>query len=358
MNRLQRLLTTIGVLGVATVCSAAHFDYDTTDINASILIREASLLSRHWEANDEIGLFTPGGLCAGGVVVTDFPVGLPAWKDDALTEVVDGFVDGEHIRFTGWDASEQREFPLGEFLPVEGDTVWREDGLMVCELAETGRHFVPQPTFNRHRILCTSAGLHTDAELRSLDDFDEIGLFTPDNRLAGMMIWDAAAHQALGYAFADDTSTHDRVEGFRAGDSIRYMFWLRASAQELEPNRIRITRGDSSYTLHGSSTVELEFSNWAVDFDPTFPTDFVVEGPYPNPFNGRGSISVYLPHEGEIGFTVVDLMGRLVVPERRAHYSGGAHQLSVDFSFLSAGTYLCRINTAKDHRDLRFVLVK
>jgi len=358
MNRLLRFLTVIGIISLASPVFAFHFDYDTTDNNASILIRNATLISRHWGENDEIGLFTPTGLCAGGIVVTEFPVGLPAWGDDAFTDSIDGFRSGEQIRFVGWDASEQQEFQIGVLLPVEGDTVWRSDELMVCELAESGVHFRPSPTFFRHRILCTSARISMDDESVPLEDFDQIGILTPNGVVAGMMVWDATIGQAVGYAFTDDAATNDRVEGFRAGESFRFLFYRNASRVELEPNRIRFTRGDTTFVASGASSVELEHFSSDVGAERTLPLEFAVEGPYPNPFNGRGQISLYLPQETDVHISVVDIEGRLVMEAKSRRYSRGEHRVSVDFSNLSAGNYLCRVSGGGESRDLRFVLIK
>ena len=53
---------------------------------------------------DEIGIFTPAGLCVGGAVYEgEFPICLAAWKDDWSTEAIDGYTPGEYMGYKLWD---------------------------------------------------------------------------------------------------------------------------------------------------------------------------------------------------------------------------------------------------------------
>jgi hypothetical protein len=86
--------------------SAPHFTFTPTDESYSIVVSAATLDGVPLEAGDEIGIFTPAGLCVGASVWTgNVPLAMTAWKDDAQTSITDGYKDGEAISFRVWDAS-------------------------------------------------------------------------------------------------------------------------------------------------------------------------------------------------------------------------------------------------------------
>ncbi len=66
------------------------------------------------EFGDEIGIFTPAGLCVGAAVWTGIEseaLGLTAWKDDNQSPEIDGYQDGETMSFRFWDTSANAEYP-------------------------------------------------------------------------------------------------------------------------------------------------------------------------------------------------------------------------------------------------------
>ncbi len=63
-------------------------------------------------AGDEVGVFTPGGVCAGAGVwdgVNDLALAL--FADDEFTDEVDGFVAGDAISFRLWASADDTEYP-------------------------------------------------------------------------------------------------------------------------------------------------------------------------------------------------------------------------------------------------------
>jgi len=341
-----------------TPAAANHFDFDTTDVNSSILIREVILTSRHWGEGDEIGLFTPAGLCAGGGVVREFPAGFPAWGDDALTDSTDGFEDGERLIFKGWDASAREEFNLPNVTALEGEAVWRANGWFVATLAEAGSHFAVRPTLARHRILCNRAEFIDDNGAVALADLDQIGILRENGSSAGVLLWDGALGRAIGYAYGDDPETGDVVEGFRNGEDFRFTFWTRRNNRETEANRIYFTRGDTTFYDDGASEVELESNTAAAGGIHELPASFTVSGPYPNPFNGIGSLRLTAPAAGRVVIALLDLNGRTLPEPRSFEVTAGDNSVSLDLTHLPAGEYLCRATYGGQSRIVRVVLLK
>jgi hypothetical protein len=74
------------------------------------------------------------------------------------------------------------------------------------------------------------------------------------------------------------------------------------------------------------------------------PTEFVLNGNYPNPFNPTTSISVDLPATADVTVQVMDLLGREVMAIPSQTMTAGANQtIQINASSLSSGIYLYRV---------------
>ncbi len=100
----------IQVRGVGGEDQGTHFQWYVTPDNHNILVQSATLDGEALVEGDEIGIFTPAGVLAGGgSVADDGRIGLAAFGDDPESLVIDGFVaggedPGEEFRFKVWDA--------------------------------------------------------------------------------------------------------------------------------------------------------------------------------------------------------------------------------------------------------------
>ena len=92
---------------------STHFTFKTTDESYSIVVDDATLDGKQLVPGDEIGVFTPDGLCVGASKWTgEKPLALVAWRDDPQTEdKVDGYKDGEEMSFKIWNQNAANEFP-------------------------------------------------------------------------------------------------------------------------------------------------------------------------------------------------------------------------------------------------------
>ena len=99
-----------------------------------ILIEETSFdKSFEYGSGDEIGVFTPDGLCVGSSLFHEGQIGITTWADDELTEEIDGFREGEAISFKYWDLDQRTEFPIGFELLGESAT-FTNDGISAVAL--------------------------------------------------------------------------------------------------------------------------------------------------------------------------------------------------------------------------------
>jgi hypothetical protein len=96
------------------ISAQQHFTFTSnTGNNMTVLIQssinpniDGTLLAN----GDEIGIFTPSGLCAGAVVWNNANATITAWGDDEQTTTVDGINANEMLNFRVWDVSASKEF--------------------------------------------------------------------------------------------------------------------------------------------------------------------------------------------------------------------------------------------------------
>ncbi|MDZ7343232.1 MAG: T9SS type A sorting domain-containing protein, partial [candidate division KSB1 bacterium] len=89
-----------------------HFTFTANTGNSyALLIDEATLDGVRLRRCDEIGVFTPAGLCVGAVAWNDtLPLGFSAWEDNPQTPAVDGYRVGERMSFRFWHAQGMAEY--------------------------------------------------------------------------------------------------------------------------------------------------------------------------------------------------------------------------------------------------------
>ena len=74
------------------------------------------------------------------------------------------------------------------------------------------------------------------------------------------------------------------------------------------------------------------------------PTEFVLRGNYPNPFNPSTTIQFDLPESADVQVDVLDLLGRTMISIPTQSFEAGAKKsVSVDASALSSGIYMYRV---------------
>jgi hypothetical protein len=74
------------------------------------------------------------------------------------------------------------------------------------------------------------------------------------------------------------------------------------------------------------------------------PTEFTLDGNYPNPFNPSTTIRFNLPETAEVSVTIVDVLGREVMNVPAQTFQAGASRtLQLNASALASGTYVYRL---------------
>jgi hypothetical protein len=127
------LLLFIGSL--RTVESQTHFVFkDNTGNNATIAIplsTSPNIGGVLIESGDEIGLFTPSGLCVGASVWNGNNAVITCWGDNDQTTEADGMLIGERMQYRLWQQSSGYEFKTIAVTYLEGDTLYHPNAISV-----------------------------------------------------------------------------------------------------------------------------------------------------------------------------------------------------------------------------------
>jgi len=113
-----------------------HFIYDQTDVSMSVLVLTAEIMEESLVENDEVGVFTPDGLCAGAAIIPDgFPdrqAGIPAWGADEGMD--NGFQNGELLTFRIWDADAETEYATDYDVENDVEPIWEGNAFIVVNI--------------------------------------------------------------------------------------------------------------------------------------------------------------------------------------------------------------------------------
>ncbi len=112
-NRIAALSAMLLLPSLAAAQTYFTFRANTEDSYALVLA-SATINGLDLQSGDEIGAFTPAGLCVGATVVAQQTTNilLTAWQDDSFTSARDGYLDGEDITLRVWDISSQTELVM------------------------------------------------------------------------------------------------------------------------------------------------------------------------------------------------------------------------------------------------------
>ena len=137
-------LILVVILGVG-LPAKTHFTFTSnTGNNMTILVKtdinpdiEGSALSD----GDEIGVFTPSGLCVGAVVWQSANAAITVWGDNEQTDTADGIESGAVMMFGIWDSSASKEVPASVTYS-SGGPKYAADGIAILS-SLNGRDTTP-----------------------------------------------------------------------------------------------------------------------------------------------------------------------------------------------------------------------
>jgi hypothetical protein len=114
------------------VAQTNHFTYtDGTGNNATVIIPaeiNPTIDDEDILPGDEIGVFTPGGMCVGAGVWIGESIAITVWGNNDQTEETDGILPNERMYFRLWRQSEDKEY-TNVLAKYAERTHYRSDGM-------------------------------------------------------------------------------------------------------------------------------------------------------------------------------------------------------------------------------------
>lgn len=125
-------------LSISFLNGQTHFTFTSnTGNNATVVIQtntnpniDGVLLS----VGDEIGAFTPSGMCVGAVVWEGSNTAITVWGDNDQTGTVDGITNGTEIKYRFWSKTEQKEYSFVTAQYSQGSGLYLPDAIMVLSV--------------------------------------------------------------------------------------------------------------------------------------------------------------------------------------------------------------------------------
>ncbi len=133
------ILTFIVVLFTLPATSnTTYFTYNSQTGNSATiglpLSANPNVDGQPLEPRDEIGVFTPDGLCVGGTVWNgETNVGITVWGNNTFTQEIDGIRPGEEIHYRVWIRATDTEVKVVDVEYLLGDGIYQPNGIFQIE---------------------------------------------------------------------------------------------------------------------------------------------------------------------------------------------------------------------------------
>ena len=77
---------------------------------------------------------------------------------------------------------------------------------------------------------------------------------------------------------------------------------------------------------------------------------------YPNPVRDQAVVSFDAENNANVSYQVFDMMGRMVMSQNMGRYAQGTHEVNVNMSDLSSGSYIMRLNAGGASSSVKFIV--
>ncbi len=196
----------------------------------------------------------------------------------------------------------------------------------------------PQATGQNMSLLLKTHDLDEVCEIAAFNPSGTIiGLGKPNNEgLCGIALW------------GDDTSTQD-YEGLRSGEKPQFKLWDGFCEYSV---KIKSIKGDLCYESDGFSYGELIWDQ------PDIVRDFILQTPYPNPFNSVTSIKFALPVDDLIRLAIYNVGGEEIARLIHGEVNAGYHSVAWNASDAPSGVYFAKLYGNTGVKTTKLMLIK
>ena len=119
----------------------------------------------------------------------------------------------------------------------------------------------------------------------------------------------------------------------------------------------KLTTGDGPMVTGWECTGE-GFDQWMTSTAAEIPSNFVLNGVYPNPFNPTTTISFSLPEASKVTLSVYDVSGRMVARLVDGWRDAGVHEAIFDGANLASGVYIYNLSAGQFNATGKMIMMK
>ena len=200
---------------------------------------------------DEIGAFTPEGLCVGGVVWNGVNTAITVWGDNDQTETVDGIKTGEQIEYRIWKKSTNVEYSNVPVNYSQGDGLYAADKILVLSSITASsstdtvpHHFIFTSNTGNNATVGIPLSANPNIDGTPISNGDEIGAFTPAGLCVGGVVWNGANTAMTVWGDNDQTAA---IDGIKSGEQLYYRVWKKSDSTEYSNVSTTYSQGDGIY---------------------------------------------------------------------------------------------------------------
>ena len=267
----------------------SHFpEPHRSSVNMSILVMKITGIEI--VDGSELAVKTPSGIIAGAVELTvdDTTWGIAAWADDETTPENDGFHTGDTISFIFWDPYRAVEIPAEITRIIRGGSpTFIGNGLLIVELHVDAPEIPPKPPewIDVPEDIEGEEGSLIEFEIRGKD---------PN-------------HDSLTISYSSD-NLPSNARFTDHGDGTGTFRW--------QTTYLDAGSYTAQFTLSDDSLEVIDSVGINIHEAPAPSGDFVLEGPFPNPFpdlnSGEAQLRYVVPDNKGFTVEVFDILGRRV----------------------------------------------
>lgn len=147
--------------------------------------------------------------------------------------------------------------------------------------------------------------------------------------------------------WGDDPGTPE-IEGAAEGDALTFVILQNGQVSDIEPTLIV---GNNTYITDS-------FAVTSIPEGALLPTEYLLEAPYPNPFNSSTNISFSLPASESVSLAIHDLVGREVASLVNEKLKAGRYAVSWEAEGISSGIYILSFKAGKVTASEKLMLLR
>lgn len=225
---------------------------------------------------DEIGAFTPEGLCVGAAVWNGANSAITVWGDNDQTQTVDGIKSGEQIHYRVWKKSTNVEYANVAVTYSQGDGIYAADKIFVLSTLTASsstdtvvHHFIFTSNTGNNATVGIPVSANPNIDGTPLSNGDEIGGFTPAGLCVGGVVWNGANTAMTVWGDNDQTAA---IDGIKSGEQIYYRVWRKSDSTEFSNVAVTYSQGNGVYAADNIFVLSSLSASSKTTTIPTKPT--------------------------------------------------------------------------------------